>query len=327
MNRIGGKVTHKETGLGIPDLLVVIYDVDPNTRPEEILGDGAPPLDAVAPIPTAALPVGDRICSLATDADGLFEWEYEDTDFRIRNESEKRPDLLLTVVAPEETGQNPDARTLHVSLAVRQNAGRLETYRIRLSSDQLIKAGIPLPSVQREDSESSASLLTCLTDSDLRHNELATGISTIARKRVETVRAALTPYQTSFKPQLRATLSQFSSAPLEPERVVLPGESVVAKSHAVISSGIAEIVNNPQRHAPVRSRINLTDAQAAQLRQLVDANGEVDDADLRRVVAAAPAPATTLLVRENPGLQFCRDLSGRERNVCSWSSTNQVSHH
>jgi hypothetical protein len=34
-NVISGRVGLKESGVGIPDLLVVVYDADPNTRSEE----------------------------------------------------------------------------------------------------------------------------------------------------------------------------------------------------------------------------------------------------------------------------------------------------
>src|SRR5690606_28068011 len=114
--------------------------------------------------------------SLATDSDGMFAWEYEDAEFRIRNGSEKRPDLLLAVVAPEETGHSTESRTLHVSLAVRQNAGRLETFLIRLTSEQLMRAGIPLPTLQPEDSESASSLLQRFAESDVRDFALARGV-------------------------------------------------------------------------------------------------------------------------------------------------------
>jgi len=36
VNKVVGKVIVKETGVGIPNLLIVIYDIDPNSWPEEI---------------------------------------------------------------------------------------------------------------------------------------------------------------------------------------------------------------------------------------------------------------------------------------------------
>jgi|GEM_PF-2979475 len=37
MNTVQGKIVVKETGAGCANLLVVIYDLDPNTRPEELI--------------------------------------------------------------------------------------------------------------------------------------------------------------------------------------------------------------------------------------------------------------------------------------------------
>ncbi|WP_164896468.1 hypothetical protein, partial [Mesorhizobium sp. M1A.F.Ca.IN.020.32.1.1] len=134
-NEIIGKITHKESGLGVPNLLVIVYDLDPDTRPEELALDGT--LLAGTAVTTGAAglsALGDRICSVATDRNGEFGYKFEDSEFKIRSEQEKRPDLLLMVAAPEETGQDPNSRILHFSPAVRQNAGRLETFLIRLSS-------------------------------------------------------------------------------------------------------------------------------------------------------------------------------------------------
>lgn len=58
MNKISGRVVLRESGVGIPDVLVVIYDLDPKTKPEE---DIEPPSD------------GDRLGSVLTGTDGSFE--------------------------------------------------------------------------------------------------------------------------------------------------------------------------------------------------------------------------------------------------------------
>ncbi len=35
MNKVAGKILVKETGLGVPNLLVVIYDIDPKPLPDD----------------------------------------------------------------------------------------------------------------------------------------------------------------------------------------------------------------------------------------------------------------------------------------------------
>ena len=93
MNTILGKVVLKETGLGIPDLLVVIFDMDPNTQPEEARASGV-----TIAVPSV-IPQADRLGSVLTERNpaqpernGSFSLTYEDEEFRIRNADEKRPD-------------------------------------------------------------------------------------------------------------------------------------------------------------------------------------------------------------------------------------------
>lgn len=86
-NRVSGRVLLKETGVGIPDLLVVIYDLDPGIRPEEELGARDP--DGVFPFGPPLL--GDRLGSILTAADGSGELEYQDREFRIVNEKRSAP--------------------------------------------------------------------------------------------------------------------------------------------------------------------------------------------------------------------------------------------
>src|SRR5689334_24866735 len=98
MNTISGRVVLKETGIGIPDLLVVIHDMDPGTKPEESIPGTS--MGAVV-VPTAnnsAPNIGDRLGSRLTGANGAFEFNYDDVEFQIRNPDEKRPDLLLLVL-------------------------------------------------------------------------------------------------------------------------------------------------------------------------------------------------------------------------------------
>ena len=105
-NIISGKVVLLDSAIGIPDLLVVIYDLDPGTKPEEVILGGAAIDGGLDPNT-----LGDRLGSVLTNADGTFVLGYEDADFRIRNASEKRPDLLIHVLAPEkpETAENSRA--------------------------------------------------------------------------------------------------------------------------------------------------------------------------------------------------------------------------
>ena len=146
-NRISGKVLLKETGVGIADLLVVIYDLDPGVRPEEEFAAPAPPT-VVAP-PVIASP-GDRLGSVLSGADGSWVLEYDDSEFRIANSTEKRPDLQLMVLAPEDADSDAPPTVLFSSKLMRMNSGRLEAYLIRIPAARLEAARIPLPAVADE---------------------------------------------------------------------------------------------------------------------------------------------------------------------------------
>lgn len=157
MNKVTGKITLTKSNIGIPNLLVVIYDIDPSTKSQDLISklnvDGklttSMPIVIIDAFSNPTKPVtdglGDRIGSVLTDENGNFSIEYDDEEFRIRNTEEQRPDLLLLVYAPEISGMANNANLLFVSHEIRQNAGRVEMYIVQLTEDQLKKAGVEIP--------------------------------------------------------------------------------------------------------------------------------------------------------------------------------------
>ena len=144
-NEISGKVVAKESGLGIPGLLVVVFDCDPGTAPEELVLVRAQGRSGATPAVRGRRVRVDRLGSVVTDGTGAFTLTYEDDAFRVRHTRERRPDLCLTVLAPEDADTSGNLRVLLTSPAVRQNAGRSEQYLIRLTADQLSRAGVVAP--------------------------------------------------------------------------------------------------------------------------------------------------------------------------------------
>lgn len=139
LNSIKGKVVLKESGIGIPDLLVIIYDLDPGTRPEEELNSQQ---------------LGDNLGSILTSNDGSFLLNYDDVEYRIRNPTEKRPDLLLMVLGPEDSDSDSPPMILFKSKLLRQDSARNQSAFVRISSNDLKKAGINLPNEEKESPES-----------------------------------------------------------------------------------------------------------------------------------------------------------------------------
>ena len=150
-NTINGKVVLKETGAGIPDLLVVIYDVDHGVRSDETFSEeGARSTIMPATLPTI---LGDRIGSILSLQDGSWSLSYEDPEFRTLNPNEKRPDLQLMVLAPEDADSDKPPIVLFSSKLLRVNSGRKEAYLIRITTSQLLEAKIQLPQSGKESED------------------------------------------------------------------------------------------------------------------------------------------------------------------------------
>jgi hypothetical protein len=92
MNKVTGKILLENTATGIPNLLVTVYDIDPNSIPQTAGRTTATNL--VAQFWEHIQ--GDRLGSVLTDTSGAFVLEYEDSDFQVHNGG-KRPDLMLFV--------------------------------------------------------------------------------------------------------------------------------------------------------------------------------------------------------------------------------------
>lgn len=161
MNKVTGKILLQETGFGIPNLVVTIYDVDFDTLPKKALQ--SPQAKIVDSWDQLA---GDRLGSILTDDDGSFVLEYDDKAF-----NEARPDLLLFVTAPEGSGLNECSPMLHVSCGIRQKAGRVESYLIRLTTEALKKAGVPLPHNSAEKTNGAKALPARLLKMELHKRE------------------------------------------------------------------------------------------------------------------------------------------------------------
>lgn len=149
MYKVRGKVLVKETAIGIPNLQVVLYDVD---NPQQFQGSKTPSelfTDPKNPDPKLfwQLIPGDRLGSVLTDDQGEFELTFDEQAFQAGEQTE-RPDLVLFVMAPEDTliddkgnvfpGPNLTRnRILHYSYDIAANAGRSEQYIIRLPKASL----------------------------------------------------------------------------------------------------------------------------------------------------------------------------------------------
>jgi hypothetical protein len=138
MKKLSGYVLLRETGVGIPLLLVAAYDSERHSEsPASIYENkNAFQIDDL----------GRRIGSVLTDQDGKFVLSTPELEFE---GNESRPDLLLVVLAPEDIQsiEHPfplpaERRILYISAASIQDAGAEESLVIRLRQEQLDSFGI-----------------------------------------------------------------------------------------------------------------------------------------------------------------------------------------
>ncbi len=112
--------------------------------------DGDSRAASSTPIPTQLATLGDRLGNVLTGPDGSFQLDYDDADYRVRNPDEQRPDLMLLVTTPEDAGAEATPDPVLAATPIRQGAGRIEQYLVRLTGEQLTAAGIPLPTTSTE---------------------------------------------------------------------------------------------------------------------------------------------------------------------------------
>lgn len=160
MNTITGKVKSQEQHNGIPDMLVVVYDMGVGRAVDGKDDDVGLGEERAEDLWKALTDQGaSRLGSVLTDSEGLFELRYDEDRERGRDNS--RADLVLFILGPETTREADDIeprgdgrfpmatplsrQILHHSHITRTEAGETESYLIQLGRKQLEKAGIPLP--------------------------------------------------------------------------------------------------------------------------------------------------------------------------------------
>lgn len=240
MNRIYGKVSLKENRIGIPDLLIIIYDVDPNTKPEEIINTTDSTIDFLKK--NQGFP-GDRIGSVLTDKDGIFEFKYEDSEFQIRNPKEKRPDLFLMVMSPEEPNKNSSKGILYVPSSIRQNAGRSEQYLILFSEEQLKKAGIVIPTNSTKDFSDTNSIIHNMNLVNEQQEKIKLEAKNFAIKKVSKERVKSQQIKNELETRIISKLTNVNTTQADKLNYVLPGGNIEKSVWKTFDKNITGTIN------------------------------------------------------------------------------------
>jgi len=306
-NVISGRVVLKETGIGVPDLLVVIHDLDPGTVPEEATGTSRG-RGGIAP--AAVQPgLGDRLGSRLTDTAGAFTFSFEDEEFQIRNANEKRPDLHLVVLAPEEPGAEPQSRILYTSSELRRDAGRTEQYLIRLPGDVLTRAGVPIPldpAVARHDARA---VVSKVAQAAAWRTELEQETRKLAAARVADAREEARRTDDIVEQRLIESLTGVTAEEAQRLNIVPPGK----KTEEVVWATAVRRIEKVNDEPAVTGYLVLTHEEAQRFR---------DNGGWRTDIAAAEIEPYLYRTHEKEGRPTFITRNDPVEAMCRAASTN-----
>lgn len=270
MNRIGGRIVLKESGAGIADLIVSVHDVDVRTEPS-VLRAAVQSADRDAALAAA----GRRVGCMVTDSAGAFELTYDDDPPSLEATEVRRPGLFLVVQAPEEMEDGQGGAVLYASAAVRQRAGRVEQFLIRLTSDQLRAAGLSAPAgTTAPELEQPDSVIHDVSESLKRHARMTGEMRRLAAEQVSEARVRSQQVETELQQRLIDHLTGVPARLRDRLGLVPPDatrQQIEAATWNTVARNIDEVVNT---QPPLVGYIQVSDAD---LPRFQTAGGELRD--------------------------------------------------
>ncbi len=342
MNTVQGKIVVKETGAGCPNLLVVIYDIDPDTQPEEVIaaisGNALSTVRSASNINVTPKNIlgglGDRIGSMLTGQDGGFTFSYEDAEFRIRNKGELRPDLFLLVLAPEQAARSFSDMLLFYSTEIRQNAGRVENYLIQIPQDQLSKAGALAPAIN-ESGNAVQSKIDSYIARKSEQKQLRQAITQYNTEQIDEEKAASRKFRTAFEGIIKTDpttlrgkgffVDKNTTIPKMQIDAVVAGVQVMETFTVIDPLPTAPQPTAIKKGIPINLVLfkgqgengNSVDDTAAFSRSTIGGTEYfvVEDKDVQRILfkKASDENYDALLISNNPISKYCREKSSQEK--------------
>jgi hypothetical protein len=314
-NTIVGKVLVKDSGLGIPDLLVVIQDSDD----VPILLASSSDKGGKGHSPNESTVV--RIGSVLTAADGSFSLNYDDTDIRAADREYKenngnkdnkeykdntRPDLFIMVLAPEDSDQGGPPKVLYKSGASRQNAGRTESFLIRITAAKLKEAGIDVP---ENDGESADKQIVTYRNLEQAKIDLTKGVSDFNKVSVQR--------QLEEKEALRSKLVKKIATNIDVVsfggEIAQPDDNIKDLVNVVATKGVNTANTRINNSQGVRINLYLTPEDRERLKPFfdnaVDGFATIPEIEIRDILFRENSSENpgTLLIHQNPIAKFCAE--------------------
>lgn len=322
-NVIVGKILHKESGAGIPNLLVDLFDLDAWPDPES--GDGGIARDATGAAGSVSIPtdvaalykLGDRIGSVITDASGQFRFDVIPKDFNLPRTTETKPDLIMVVLAPDEPGLDIAKRVLFFSKDVRFNSGSREAYIVRFNTGFLSEHDIPFGVQKEQIRETARDRVGAYVSDRKSEEEYKAGVADYHSVQTAQEMQARKVFRKDFLKQIATDLT---SVPISGV-VASEGDNIADKNNQTINQGIdkanAALGNAEGVGVPVNLYLTPDDRQ--RLHTYFDnATGDyidIPDSDVQDILFQTNSTENpgTLLVHNNPIANFCTPESVDEK--------------
>jgi hypothetical protein len=311
--RISGSVELKESGAGIPGLLIEVYDLDAST-PFPAVRAAALSEDRDTALSVAT---GRRVGGVVTDRAGAFQLTYDTGPAVAGSPEGRRPSLFLVVVAPEVAGDDAGSKVLHASSALRSGAGQVEQYLIRLSADQLTAAGLPVPAgTTTPVLEQPEFVVHDVEEALQRQIKLTQQMRLLAAEQVSQARDRSQQVETKLGQRLIERLTNVPTELADQFGLVRPDatrQQIEAATWKTVAGNVDQVVN---KQAPVLGYIQVPDAK---LDDFKTPNGEFRD-DLTPEVEpylfgdATAGGRTVERIREDP-VGLARRGEGQSRSL------------
>jgi hypothetical protein len=268
MNVVSGRIVLRETGVGVPDVLVVARDIGVSPPSDGSAGVGTSPVLVGAAVhaadagaqeattgdgsataaPAAVMPARGpaSLGSKLTDTDGAFEIDYDDALIQGSTDG-RRPTLAISVLAPDGPGATVASRTLFDSPDTRANASPNEQYLITIPSDTLTQAGVPIPVDPGAVPQRSQAAIDDMQQALAFHQAVSGAQLTMASQQVSAVRTAAQQLDSVVESSLVSALGIVSPADAPKFNIVAPGVAPHAMVWSTVNQTIDDTINTSNR--------------------------------------------------------------------------------
>ncbi|WP_162055912.1 hypothetical protein [Pontibacter pamirensis] len=293
MNTVFGSIIVRETGRGVPNLMVAAFDVS-------------------SQVTTAVAPEDEwmRLASAITDSDGKFKMEYAEAN--TEGADRRRVQLLLTVFPPEETAGA--RQPLFIAPTVRKNASPCEAYQIRIPANDLEMNGIALPGELDDGvAEPPALMRKRLIARATRDVEVADVEQEAVTLKVAKARSEMSVFRKEIRPALADRLSAVSPKQLISGTFVEPNASVQTVHSGVVDADLKDVISKGGTRPKSVARLALTEDQARAIQDKLDNESKISVEDLQSLLGPdRPAQSGPIYLRTNPSDQIRRTASPQE---------------